>query len=76
MKKVAPIIITLLLITYALLYLLVPIAVFKGDEPLLAKAFVLIIPAFALAFMGALIYTLFIRLKEIDREDKDDLSQY
>jgi hypothetical protein len=75
-RKIAPIVITVLICSYALLYMLLPVTVFPTNEPLLVKFVVLLLPAGALAFVGAAIFTLVQRLKEIDEEDKDDLSKY
>lgn len=74
MKKVAPIIITVVIAIYLGAYAYVLIVMTKG------MGFARIILAFfglvVLGILGALLITLRERLKEIDKEDDDDLSQY
>ncbi|MCK8058649.1 MULTISPECIES: hypothetical protein [unclassified Fusibacter] len=76
MKKAIPVIISIIMISYFTLYLIIPLSVFGDGTAWIEKALVLLIPTIGLGFIAAIIYTLIIRLKEIDKEDKDDLSKY
>lgn len=79
MKKIAPIVITAILIGYLAFYLWIPLNIFKSAfEPFTAKLIGAAVGAGAIGMITAAVYTLVLRLKEIDKEekDKDDLSQY
>ncbi|MEA4915833.1 MAG: hypothetical protein VB061_14795 [Christensenella sp.] len=69
-KMIAPIVITVLLSAYMLTYFLVLLSV---PMPVWAKVLVGLIP---LAMLGASIYVLIQRIKEIRSGEEDDLSQY
>ncbi len=74
MKKVAPIIVTILTVlylggyAYALLFL--------TDGMGVGRIIMGIVGLVILGVLCAMIYTLIVRLKEIDKEDEDDLSKY
>lgn len=74
MKRVAPIIVTILILAYLSTYLLV--ALFVKDNTLIGKAVLGVIGIGSLSMMIAMIITLISRLKEISKEEKDDLSKY
>ena len=80
MKKIAPIIITAILIGYLAFYLWIPLNIFRNVafETFAAKLIGAAVGAGAVGMITAAVYTLVLRLKEIDKEekDKDDLSQY
>ncbi len=68
-KKIAPIVITLLVILYYLFYFCLIISV----VPMIFKILLAVIPA---ALGGAMIYVCIERIKEIDGGEEDDLSKY
>jgi pilus assembly protein TadC len=73
-KKIAPIIITVIAIGLVSLYLLGFFFALIFTE---SFALFFILGIFVIiGIMIAIIYTLVERLKEIDKEDKDDLSKY
>jgi len=74
MKRIAPIIVTILVLAYLSIY--VGIAFFMKDEAFVGKAVLAVMGIGSIAMMGAMIATLISRLKEISKEDKDDLSKY
>jgi hypothetical protein len=76
LKKLIPIVITVILISYLAIYLWLPLSIFDKAEPFAVKVFISALGAGAAGMIAAVIYTLIIRLKEIDKEDKDDLSKY
>lgn len=81
MKKLAPIVITAILIGYLAFYLWLPLNLIQGaggPEPWFGKVIAAAVGAGAVGMITAAVYTLIIRLKEIDKEekDKDDLSKY
>jgi len=78
LKKLAPIVITAILIGYLAFYLWIPISLTQGSEPWYGKILAATVGAGAIGMITAAVYTLIIRLKEIDKEekDKDDLSKY
>ncbi|MGL5257477.1 MAG: hypothetical protein ACRC76_10570 [Proteocatella sp.] len=76
MKKITPIIITIIVCFFITLYAFGFIMAALTESTLIIK-----IGAFALALIPigiiiAMIFTLIERLKEIKEEDKDDLSKY
>ncbi|MCI7062461.1 MAG: hypothetical protein MR965_09755 [Lachnospiraceae bacterium] len=68
-KKIAPIVITLLVILYYLFYFCLIISV----VPMIFKILLAVIPA---ALGGAMVYVCIERIKEIDGGEEDDLSKY
>ena len=78
MKKLAPIVITAILIAYLAIYLWIPFNLNQDPGPWFGKALWAAVGAGAVGMITAAVYTLIIRLKEIDKEekDKDDLSKY
>lgn len=69
-KMIAPIVITVLLAGYMLAYFLVLLFM---PMPVWVKVLVGLIP---LALLGASVYVLVQRIKEIRSGEEDDLSQY
>ena len=69
-KMIAPIVITVLLSAYMLTYFFVLLSV---PMPVWGKVLVGLIP---LAMLGASVYVLIQRIKEIRSGEEDDLSQY
>lgn len=76
MKKVVPIVITGVALCYLVGYALILRLGFQDEVPFSVKLFILLIGLTIVGIIGGLIATLFMRLKEIDKEDKDDLSKY
>lgn len=74
MKRIAPIIVTILILAYLSVYL--GIALFVKDSSVVGRVVLAIIGIGSVSMMGAMIATLISRLKEISKEDKDDLSKY
>lgn len=74
MKRIAPIIITILILAYLSVYL--GIALFIKDTSFIGRAILAVMGIGSVGMMGAMIATLISRLKEISKEDKDDLSKY
>lgn len=68
-KKIAPVIITLILIAY---YIFILIFLFPRASGFI-KVFVCVLP---LVLAGFILYSCFERIKEIDGGEEDDLSQY
>ncbi|PKM54856.1 MAG: hypothetical protein CVV00_06485 [Firmicutes bacterium HGW-Firmicutes-5] len=75
-KKIAPIIVVGLLTLYLFGYLIMMLTGMMVDTPGVIKVVLGLIAVIIVIIIGALIYTLKIRLKEIDKEDDDDLSKY
>lgn len=69
-KMIAPIVITILLSAYMLAYFFVLLSV---PMPIWVKVIIGLIP---LGLLGASIYVLLQRIKEIRSGEEDDLSQY
>ena len=69
-KKIAPIVVTVFVVAYLLIYLI--LVLFMSQ--LHPAAFLLAIPVAALA--AAMVYVLYRRMKEIDGGEEDDLSNY
>lgn len=70
-KLIAPIVITVLLILYYLIYLW--IGVFINELPITMKMLLIIV---AISFIVLTIYMLFERIGEIKGGEEDDLSKY
>ena len=70
-KLIAPIIITILIICYFILYIWVGLLII--DIPSIAKILVLIVP---IALIILSVYMLFERIGEIKGGEEDDLSKY
>ncbi len=75
MKKIAPTVITIITVIYLgaysyVLFFVVP------DFVGIAKILLAFVGLVVLCILAAMLYTLRQRLKEIDKEDKDDLSKY
>lgn len=74
MKKLTPIIISVITIVYFAMYFIMIFFIDKTSG--FDTVFMVIFGLTGLGFIIAMIYTLMVRLKEIDKEDKDDLSKY
>jgi hypothetical protein len=74
MKRIAPIIVTILILVYLSFYL--GVAIFTKDNSSIGKTVLVILGIGSLSMMIAMIATLITRLKEIKKEEKDDLSKY
>ncbi len=72
MKKAIPIFITILIALYLLVIFVFPF--FDIVENISYIAYIL--PITGIALIGALVYVLVERLREIDKEKDDDLSKY
>ncbi|MFP4698585.1 MAG: hypothetical protein ACLFMO_07750 [Eubacteriales bacterium] len=75
-KKVAPIIITIIMVSFTSLYLFGLIFSLEFAKDPISYFFMILGAFIVIGFIIALIYTLNQRLKEIDKEDDDDLSKY
>ena len=75
MKKIAPIIITIIVSCFIGLYAFITFGA-GGGGPLPVRIILIAVGIGSVCLIGAMIYTLIHRLKEIDREEKDDLSKY
>ncbi len=69
-KKIAPIVVTVFVVAYLLVYLI--LVIFMSQ--LHPAALLLAIPVAALA--AAMVYVLYKRMKEIDGGEEDDLNNY
>lgn len=75
MKKIAPFIITILVCGWISIY--IGILFFaSGEAGGIGRVFLGVIGIGMVGVVIAMIYTLIIRIKEIDKEDDDDLSKY
>lgn len=70
-KLIAPIIITILLICYFIIYMVT--GLYVNEFPPIMKILLLVIP---LGFIGLSIYMLIERINEIKGGEEDDLSKY
>ncbi|TNV68302.1 hypothetical protein [Trichococcus shcherbakoviae] len=71
-KMIAPIVITVLVISYFIFYMWLGLASF-GDIPLLMKILLIVVPSGLIVLM---VYLLIERVNEIKEDDDDDLSKY
>lgn len=71
-KMIAPIVITVLVISYFIFYMWLGLAS-SGDIPLLMKILLIVVPSGLIVLM---VYLLIERVNEIKEDDDDDLSQY
>lgn len=69
---IAPIVITVIVISYFMFYIWLGFAE-SGDIPLLVKILLFIVPSGLIVLM---VYLLFERIHEIKEDDDDDLSKY
>ena len=76
MKRFAPILIALIFIGYLAVLVNVFSTIDYSNEPLNVKLMIWFWIGVWIALMAAMIYTVMQRLKEINKEDKDDLSKY
>lgn len=74
MKKLPPIIISIIAIGYFSIY--IALFFFVDETEAMGKLFLIIFGIVGVSLIGGMIYTLFVRLKEIDKEEHDDLSKY
>ena len=70
-KLIAPIIITILIVCYYLIYLWM--GVYIDEMPTIMKVLLIII---GIGFIGLSVYMLFERIGEIKGGEEDDLSKY
>jgi uncharacterized membrane protein len=75
-RKIAPIVIVVLMSIYILGYVVVLITGMLSEVPTAVSILLGVLAIMMVIAVVALIYTLSERLKEIDKEDKDDLSKY
>lgn len=71
-KMIAPIVISVLVISYFIFYLWLGLAD-SGELPILVRILLIVIPIGLIVLM---VYLLIERMKEIKEDDDDDLSQY
>lgn len=71
-KVIAPIVITVLVISYFIFYMWIGWSSSDGI-PTIFKVLLLVVPA---GFIGLITYMLFERIKEIKGGEEDDLSKY
>ena len=71
-KMIAPIVITVIVISYFMFYIWLGFAE-SGDIPLLMKILLIVVPSGLIVLM---VYLLFERVNEIKEDDDDDLSKY
>lgn len=76
MKKIVPVVITVFVVTYLSAYLFLLSTGIQDDVPFQVKIFIIMIGLAIAGIMGGMIATLAIRLKELNKEDNDDLSKY
>lgn len=76
MRKIAPIIITLIVCTAIAGYAIAFLRAAGLDAPSFFRFGALAAAIGAIVLGGAMVYTLISRLREIDKEDKDDLGKY
>lgn len=75
-KKIAPIVIVALLSFYLIGYLGVIFLGILSKAPIMVTVLLTVLAVAIAGALIALIYTLVTRLREIDKEDDDDLSNY
>jgi uncharacterized membrane protein len=75
-KKVAPVVIVIFICGYLVAYLIALMVGMMSGVPWVAKIGLFFGGFVIVSIITALIYTLVDRLREIEREDKDDLSKY
>ncbi|PTQ83979.1 hypothetical protein C8U37_11164 [Trichococcus patagoniensis] len=71
-KMIAPVVITVLVISYFVFYMWLGLAG-SGDIPLLMKILLIVVPSGLIVLM---VYLLVERVNEIKEDDDDDLSKY
>ena len=76
LKKLITIVISVFVLLYFSTVLILLSQGLLESEPTSVKVYVFLIGLFIVAIMGGMVATLITRLKEIDKEDKDDLSKY
>jgi len=70
------ILISVFVIAWFCVYLLFISLGFQEEAPLVLKLLMFFFGITVAGLIGGMVATLFIRLKEIDKESKDDLSKY
>ncbi|MDA3845782.1 MAG: hypothetical protein PF505_04435 [Vallitaleaceae bacterium] len=75
-KKIAPIIIVIIMTSYLIVYAVALTFGMLSEVPAFVSLMLGIGAIIVLIAIIGLIYTLVERLKEIDKEDDDDLSKY
>ncbi len=76
MKKLIVIVISVFMILYFTMILLMMSQGLFSATPVRVKVILIIAGTFIVGIMGAMAATMIARLREIDKEDKDDLSKY
>lgn len=75
-KKVAPILIVIIMSLYILGYVFMLVTGMLSGAPIAFTIILGILAVMMCLAVVALIYTLVVRLKEIDKEEDNDLSKY
>lgn len=75
-KKIAPIIVTIIIIIFVVIQFSGIIATLFSVNSTFTFCIMLFFLICALSVIGAVLYTLYERIKEINKEDDDDLSKY
>jgi len=76
MKKLIIVIISIFVLLYFGTSLVLLSQGVLESEPISVKIYIFLIGLFIVTIMGGMVVTLITRLKEIDKEDKNDLSKY
>ena len=76
MRKLAPIIITIIVCAWITFYTGGILIVTKGETSIVANAILFFFAMFSFGVFIAMVWTLIIILREINKEDKDDISKY
>ena len=76
MKRIIPIVITIVVCVYLFVYAVMMLKGMSLSEPLGIKLFMLSIGAISIGVMFAMVIALFRRLREIKEEEDDDISKY
>lgn len=76
MKKLAPIIVTIIVCAWTAVYTIGLLMAAQGETSLFGNAVLFLFAIFSSGIFIAMVWTLIIRLREINKEDKDDISKY
>lgn len=76
MKKLAPIIVTIIVCAWTSVYTIGLLMAAQGETSLFGNAVLILFAIFSSGIFIAMVWTLIIRLREINKEDKDDISKY
>ena len=75
-KMIAPILVTIIVLVFLVFYLSFMVMTANEVQSLGLRSFLILIILLLISGIGAMVYILTQRLKEIREEDKDDLSKY